>query len=709
MTWGDAGGAQPADENSFELLAPLVAAATVRIHPPPTGYAEGEPPPPPWGSGFFVAPEWVLTCAHVALTGGGAEGGRREVGLTFRGVDRPVPGRVEWARPDEPPPAGVMWPAPDLALVRLLGPPPPPPPEGPGCVWLSERTARIFTRDEVAFFGVAEMAGEFVDISGRCTVKGEIGSEGLLRLGNEDEVLHGISGGPLLDLARGEVIGVVKGRRDVRDGGLATSVIQLRRLPDPAGAVLGLGDDTYHAVLHGHDSYHAERHLGSRSGQPTWTDAQNQLGGAAPAVLTPGQRVKLLGLLAALPPPVSTRRLDGLVSELRGRPYEGALPAPRGWRDGLGLLHDVRAGVTGLEAVLRYALHAATDERPYPARAGTEERLLEWVHAVAEDARSLPRRVRTLLRLEEEARLQRRALAALPRPFAVPRGVESELPFDLELELLDVPPGAVDSHALLEIFPRGWERGRYDWRVCATRSGRRTTIDEDFRAEGFDKPSGRLRAALAEAFRRGDEPGSPVPLHVAVPYSLLQQPFERWRLAPDGPTLGERRPVVARCTDPVPGAEDREDLRALRRARWAKVHLGRLVADVLDCHDGEPRALPEPAALISRDTATVPVLCRTPASDGEPAALLQVMANGYNVILWRRELAPRERPCEDFHHGVVGAVRGAGQAGRLPTALWRLREAAADGASHAAWSTDLALLYADPEVEAFDEDFLEAP
>ncbi|MDT0265643.1 trypsin-like peptidase domain-containing protein [Streptomyces sp. DSM 44915] len=703
MTWGGAGGAQPWEGDAFELLAPLVAAATVRIHPPPRGYAEGEPAPPPWGSGFFVAPEWVLTCAHVALGGDGVQGGRREVGLTFRGVDRPVPGRVVWAQPDEPPPAGGMWPAPDLALVRLLGPPPPGP-EGPGCVWLSERTARVFTRKEVAFFGAAEIAGSYVDISGRCTIKGEMGTEGLLRLGNEDEFPHGVSGGPVVDLERGEVIGVLKARRDVRDGGLAASVIQLRRLPHPGGPVASLADDAYQAVLHAHDAYHAERHQDADSGETTWTDVQSQLSFTAPTVLTPGQRVRLLGLFAALPPPVSTPQLDKVVGEVRGRPYEGQLPAPRAWRDGLGLLYDLRQGVTGLEAVLGYALYAATEDRPYPAEPHAEERLLRWVHRLAEETPTLSRMVRNRLLHEESVRLDRRTAREAP-----PRRDDSGGDRPLGPGPLGAPPGAVESFVLLQIVPRFWEWGRYDWRVCSAKDGGLAPIAEDFEASDLENPPERLRAALAEAFRRGDEPGAPVPLHVAVPYSLLPVAFERWRLMPDWPTLGERRPVVVRCTDPVPGAEDNEELAVLRRDRWAAVHRGPMLADVLDCHDQRARPLPEPAALIGREMGTVPVLCRTPSSGGEPAALHRVMASGYNVVLWRRELAARGLWCEEFHDGVVGAVQDAGRAGWLPSALWRLREAAADGTAHAAWAADVALLYADPAAEPLDGDYLEAP
>ncbi|UED84213.1 trypsin-like peptidase domain-containing protein [Streptomyces profundus] len=693
-------------EDPFETLAPLIAAATVRIHPPPTGYAEGEPPPPPRGSGFFVAPEWVLTCAHVALGGGGGREGRREVGLTFKGVDRPVAGRVEWAEPEEPPPGGGFWPAPDLALVRLLEPPPPGP-LGPGCVWLTERTARVFTRDEVAFFGFTEVAGAFEDISGRCTIKGQMGGDGLLRLGNEDEMLAGVSGGPLVDLARGEVIGVIKARRDGSDGGLATSVVQLRSLPDPVGPVTALADDGYQRVLHAHDTFHVERHRDGASDETTWTDAQSELTAGAPGALTPGQRVELLGLFADLPPPVSTKQLAEVITRVRGRPYGGTLPAPRAWRDGLGLLYDLRQGVTELEAVLRYAIFVATEERPFPASAQAEKALREWVHRLAAVLPGLPRRVRNQLGLEEEEQLRRRADQQR-------RSARFDPLLETEWELLDLPEeraGEVDSHVLLEITPHGWEQGRYDWRVCAVRGdGQLTSIAEEFRAVGPGDPPGPLRAALAEAFRRGDEPRSPVPLHVAVPYSLLGFPVERWRLAQDGPTLGERRPVVVRCTNPVAGAEDSEEMRTLRLNRWTSQHQGRMVPDILDCHAESTGSLPRTVPLIARDPATVPVLCHTPASGGEPAALHRVMASGYNVILWRREIAERDPECGDFHQGVAGAVGGAGQAGRLPAALWRLREAAAGSAAEAGWSRQLALLYADPRGPLLGEDdFLEAP
>ncbi|WP_461297177.1 S1 family peptidase [Streptomyces harbinensis] len=364
------GGAQGEDVPHIETLFRLLSSATVRIHAAPEGYAEGVSGATPWGSGFFVAPGWVLTCAHVALRGGRDEGGKREVGLSFEEtgdggatVTHTVRGLVEWAQPEHSPP-GDIWPGPDLALVRVLNPPPHP------CVWLSERTAR-FTLQDVYFFGWGQLAGSASPVGpvdGRCTVTGQYGTDGWLKLGNQDEIPHGVSGGPVVDLSRGEVIGVVKASRSAgRDGGLATSIVQLRRIAPPAGTVAAETEDTYQHVMHAHDRYHAQRHRDDETTRDTWTDIQGPLRATAQRALTAGRRAELLGLLAELPPPLSTARLDEIIAQLTGRRYDGILPAPRGWRDGLGMLYDPRPGLRELDAVLRYAVYAATADRPYPA------------------------------------------------------------------------------------------------------------------------------------------------------------------------------------------------------------------------------------------------------------------------------------------------------------------------------------------------------
>lgn len=694
MTWAGTGGARSEAVDPFATLAPLAAAATVRIYPPLRGYDGEEPGPLPWGSGFFVAPGWVLTCAHVALGGGrhteGAEGGR-EVGLSFGDTDRPAVsrGRVEWAQP-ETGPADAPWPAPDLALIRLLEPHP------HECVWLSERTAAAFSTGQVAFFGCAEVGGRIEPVTGRCTIRGTVGTDGRLKLGPDDEIPEGASGGPVIDLERGEVIGVVKARRNEgRDGGLCMSVVQLRRLPSPPGAPGSERDDTYHRVLHAHDRYHADRHRATTTPSPTWTDAQKELGTFPGGVLSPGQRAELLGLLAALPPPASTPQLDALIADLRGRPLFGSLLAPRGWRDALGVLYEPAAGGASLDTILRLAVRAATADHPFPPPAGAEEELLAWARRTAADE-GLPHWTRTRLHDEEIARQRARADAPPARSTARPR------PGPLPL----TPP-----FVLLEITPRAWEPSRYDWVVSAPQStGEFATVDADDAAGGYDQPSARLRAALAEAFRRCDEAGRPVMLQAALPYALLDLPLDAWHVpAEPGTRLGEQRPVVIRCAEPGLMAQDDQARRTTRQARWEKLHAGPMTPLVLDCVAGHRRPLPGEDALAAHDLHTVPALCRGGPDGEDPAALYHVLVSGYNVVLWRRGGTAPEPGCGDFHRGVIHTVRDAQRGGALPEALRRLRAEVGSGVPETYWSAGLSLLYADPAGALPGADLLEAP
>src|SRR5262249_45103327 len=64
------------------------------------------------GTGFFVAPGWVLTCAHVVRSAD-----RVTVTPDRSVAGAPVEATVE-AR-SAPPAAGLLWPFPDLALLHL--------------------------------------------------------------------------------------------------------------------------------------------------------------------------------------------------------------------------------------------------------------------------------------------------------------------------------------------------------------------------------------------------------------------------------------------------------------------------------------------------------------------------------------------------------------------------------------------------------------
>ncbi|MGW2847317.1 trypsin-like peptidase domain-containing protein, partial [Streptomyces sp. NPDC001274] len=121
MTPPPDGGAWRDGDDPESALTGLVRDATVRIHRPGPGCgpdAEGHDGVF-LGSGFFVAPGWVLTCAHVATEGRG-----HRVDVVFRtagGESVRVGGTVRAALPERRPDHGG-WPPPDLALVQLLRP-----------------------------------------------------------------------------------------------------------------------------------------------------------------------------------------------------------------------------------------------------------------------------------------------------------------------------------------------------------------------------------------------------------------------------------------------------------------------------------------------------------------------------------------------------------------------------------------------------------
>src|SRR5262249_30748808 len=71
------------------------------------------------GSGFFVAPGWVLTAAHVVYDGAGlVELGQVRVVPADAGVGG-EPVTAHGAARSAPPVGTALWPYPDLALLRL--------------------------------------------------------------------------------------------------------------------------------------------------------------------------------------------------------------------------------------------------------------------------------------------------------------------------------------------------------------------------------------------------------------------------------------------------------------------------------------------------------------------------------------------------------------------------------------------------------------
>ncbi|MGI5457947.1 trypsin-like peptidase domain-containing protein [Streptomyces sp. CA-249302] len=689
MTNGHDGGASSDRDAAHRALRELVMAATVRIHRTGVGYALDEPGSF-LGSGFFVAPNWVLTCAHVVSGGGGGEMAVVYENGPGAGTSQ-VACEVVATLPDGlGRRASGNWPAPDLALVQLREP------VDHECVYLSERPAAYFGEGKAFYAGWTVVAGQLQFLDGTVTVQGTIGgsSEGVqMRLGHND-LPYGVSGGPVVDPVRGEVIGVLKSRADHGAGGTSTGIEQLRRLPVPPDGVRAEHEDRYQAVCHAHDRHHRDWHQ-SDSGRPTWAQVQSRLGARPGRTLTPGERAQLLGRLADLPPPVSTRALLDILEALPDFQATTS-PAPRGWRDGLGALYESARDDGAWGLVLEYAVRAAYAERPFelPGTADAEKALWDWVR----QARGGQVQLRRLVRLRTDLlRLRRRSVvvAAERAPERRPR-----------------------PSALLELVERGWERDRWDWRVCVVRPGEVVEcVGQDERTATDELPA-RLAAPLTEAFRQCDEPGWPAVLQVALPHVRLDLPVDTWRLRPGDPPLGARGPLVLRCVnrDRLPGeggfgAEGSDpDEDRLDRWRWLRSHGAR--AHVLDCGEGVPQPVPDTGELRDLSPGSVPVLCRYGEHryEDDAAALARIVLGGFGVALWRRGKGRRDAVCGEFHRGAAITVADERGAEHLPNRVHELRVKLLASRTEAFWASGIALFYDDPRQPLPGTgDLLEAP
>jgi len=165
-----------------------------------------------WGTGFFVAPEWILTCAHVVQ---GTEG--QPIQVRWQNQENWTQAVVERSLLDPY----------DLALLRVTLPIDANPP----CVCLD---AAIQSRDPLYLFGYPDQ-----DFPNGCPVtlscEGLTGDEPALIKFALGQVRPGMSGSPLLNQRTGKVCGIVKFTRDrsfdLGGGAVPTSVI-LAQFPE---------------------------------------------------------------------------------------------------------------------------------------------------------------------------------------------------------------------------------------------------------------------------------------------------------------------------------------------------------------------------------------------------------------------------------------------------------------------------------------------
>lgn len=174
-------------------LDDLLRRCTVRLHIPRDGSQ---------GTGFWVAPGLVLTCAHVVET---AQAQSAPVEIT--GDGRTVSGRIV---------AFFAKPYPDLALLRcdeLQNHP---------CVYVH---ADIALQDRLYSYGYTDLYSNGDSATFEYEGPTDTGSGALLKL-KEGQSRPGLSGAPLLNLRTGGVCGIVKSSRDVETdlGGRAVPI-----------------------------------------------------------------------------------------------------------------------------------------------------------------------------------------------------------------------------------------------------------------------------------------------------------------------------------------------------------------------------------------------------------------------------------------------------------------------------------------------------
>ncbi|MFE2164389.1 SAV_2336 N-terminal domain-related protein [Streptomyces sp. NPDC059447] len=635
----------------LELIHSLVAAATVRIHSDRLGN-------PFMGSGFFVAPGWVLTSAHVARAGAVSLRGDGPHRVRIGSGDRLISGVVEWPGDDHRP-----WrpsrSTPDMALIRVLEAVDHP------CVSLTERPPSSDVPGwDTAWFGWGAEYGEprFHGFHGGTLDSRFQGPDGgqLLKLTHATGLPPGMSGGPVVDMTHGEVIGVLMGSTGEGNHTLAVPVQELRRLPIPADPY----PDLYQQVFTTHDLYHADRQASDHGPDATWTDARSALGTTVRDTLTAGRRTELLGMLARLPPPAGPEVLEDIVTAVHGVAVPGRFPPPRAWRDGLGMVYGSEHAPGELESALRYAVHAATVDRPHAEVTAAERALWDWSRTLAEGQN---RGLRRVLAEDYESRLRARNDATRP-----PTSDEWR------------------PEVLLEIFSAAWDDDVHHWRVgiVSNNDARVSPVDSgSLPGSDIANPEGPLILALAEAFRRCDRSDRPAPLQVAVQPDLFGIPVDGWQLGDR--TLGAARPIIVRLADRLATTNDAL-LTEERHERWRTLHSRPPVPIVLDGEGHAPAGLRQ-AQLQTLPPETIPVLVGS-----GPVMLHELIDAGHSIVLWRREPVAPGSSYADFEQGIDHLVREARTPAALPAALAELRAQLAEGDPEAHWASGLALLYDDP-------------
>ncbi|MEU3603223.1 trypsin-like peptidase domain-containing protein [Streptomyces sp. NPDC006798] len=653
---------------SDPVIDALLRAATVHIG--------GTHPAPLWGTGFFVAPGLVLTCAHVLAPHLRGDLARPVVvaGPELNGGE-PLEARLHrWLLDSGPLPEHKVPLERDLALLRLLDRD-----AEHECVWLTDRTDYPGGPGVVQGYrpGEDDRPARAVPWKATARINGFDDAYGL-RIRPEAEFPRGGSGSPVLDAYTGAVVGVLKSRRAGRDGGTAIAVTALRRF----------GAD-YQALTSAHDRWHG------RSPKITghnWIERQHRLPGAGVRtggdLWGPRDRREALARLAAVHPPDGIRPVVELARKARGgvAAPPGQLP-PHTWRDGHGLLYEAGQPAAAI-AALHYLQLVAEYER---ARGGDPAALTDWVARRLDD---VPRIVHTVV-----------TQATLPPGLLHPAGpggapgARDGGGADHRIVLRHPLPGDGRAVVVVELEPvADAPTPRFYWRIRADDG---QELDEPLHEEqtGDGVPPERLvaelRGPLAEVFAALDVPGAPAPLEVALPADHFDTAVHRWQLTEMARLhhpayVGVRRSVVLR------DITRRGEPDPVWCERWHRLSAA---AKLTACRTPPPRQVPRVRQLVEMAPAGIPVLCRPAGSGAGRRTMGMALAAGHGVALWHTDIHP-DTGCGDFcdevHRGAELMLSAAGGADELPDRLRRIRDDISGSRNSGHWAEGVALLYDDP-------------
>ncbi|MGA5900432.1 SAV_2336 N-terminal domain-related protein [Streptomyces venetus] len=300
-----------------------------------------------FGTGFFVAPGWVVTCAHVVMPSG-TEGPGISI-VTWDGR------RFDAERAD-----ALNNPGGGLAVLRV------PDATDAECLWISDLPPH--PHDEVVMCNPAMGAEEDLFIRAVMTGRHGEGSDEWL-LGLSGQVLNaGSSGSPVVDLREGAVVGVVSGVVRKSDGDTDGVALQISALHDVRPG--GLADE----IIRAHDSYHLAWHHDPSREASSWIDVQTRSMHGPGQERLPLRRAELYAVLAELALLLRPEDKAALAGTHRLEPF-----TPRMLREGAGaaVLEDQREA--GPLPLLEYAAHVWRLGRERRGREPAVARLRDWI------------------------------------------------------------------------------------------------------------------------------------------------------------------------------------------------------------------------------------------------------------------------------------------------------------------------------------------